>query len=304
MSAAPEISVVIAAYNHGRYIAQTIKSVLGQTFQDFEVIVLDDGSTDNTREVVASVPDERIRYVYQKNSGLPACGRNSGMRLARGRYIALLDGDDIWYEEKLAKCKKELDERRDVALVCHNEAIIYNGDVLRYSAYGPYVENMYLKLLLDGNCLHTSAIMMRREIFFDDGFMFAEDKYLFTIEDYEYWLRLSKKYRFYFLPDVLGAYRVTETGAFMSSGNSNTTNMLRLLDGHFEKMGTVSGGVRSKIRKRRSAVMCAAARPHHHKMDFTEARRWYKMAIAEYPMNYKAYIGYLAALAKLRILYR
>ena len=96
-----------------------------------------------------------------------------------------------------------LDEMKDVHLICHNEAVLYNGKILRNTSYGPYEEDMYSRLLFKGNCLHSSAVMMRREVFFDDNYRFCEDKDLFAIEDYEYWLRLSKKYRFYFLEEIL-----------------------------------------------------------------------------------------------------
>ncbi|MDD5136888.1 MAG: glycosyltransferase, partial [Candidatus Omnitrophica bacterium] len=209
----PDISVIIVAYNHARYLGQAIRSVLDQTFDDLEVIVFDDGSRDNTKEVVSSFHDKRIKYYHQENSGLPANGRNSGMKLAAGKYIALMDGDDFWYKEKLERCKEALDSMRDVDLVCHNEAIMYEEKILRYTSYGPYQDDMYSRLLFKGNCLHTSAVVIRRKVFFDDNVRFCEDRDLFAVEDYEYWLRLSKRYKFYFLPDVLGCYRVTEEGA-------------------------------------------------------------------------------------------
>ena len=300
----PEMSVVIAAYNHGKYIRKTIESVLKQTLQDFEIIVLDDGSKDDTRDVVSGIKDGRIRYFYQQNSGLPACGRNNGMSKACGKYISLLDGDDFWHEEKLERSRRALEEHKDAALVCHNESVVYHDKILRNTSYGPYQEDMYLKLLFGGNCLHTSAVTMRREIFFEDGCRFAEDKYLFTIEDYEYWLRLSKSYRFYFMPEVLGSYRVTETGAFLSAGEANAVNMLRLLDSHFNKIDPVSSKLRQMIKKRRSSIMGAAGRVHHHKKNFKDSKDWYMKAIREYPANYKAYIGLMASALGIRILYR
>jgi glycosyltransferase involved in cell wall biosynthesis len=304
MNGNPEFSVVIVAYNHARYLAQCIHSVLEQTYPDFEVIVFDDGSTDNTREIVSAISDNRIRYFYQENSGLPACGRNRGMVLAKGKYIALLDGDDFWYKDKLDKCKKVLDSNPDIDLVCHNEDIFYNGKIVRRTSYGPYTEHMYDKLLLEGNCLHASAVIIRRKVFFDDQMRFSEEKDLFTIEDYEYWLRLSQRYRFYFLPDALGCYRVTERGAFLANAHANALNMLRLLDKHFSRLNRIDKPMRKNIRKRRSAIMSAMARTYHHKRDFKKSREWYLMAMREYPFNYKAYIGLLAASANLRIIYK
>lgn len=304
MEEIPAISVVVAAYNHGRYIGETIRSVLEQTFEDFEIIVLDDGSTDNTRDIVLSFTDKRVRYFYQENSGLPACGRNRGMSFSRGGYISLLDGDDVWHRDKLKKCKSVLDEMADVDLVCHNESIVYDNKVLRVTSYGPYTENMYSKLLFGGNCLHSSAVMIRRSVFFDDNYRFCEAKDLFTVEDYEYWLRLSKKYRFYFLSDVLGSYLVTESGAFLSASESNAVNTLYLLERHFTEFTDPDNSLRLKIRKRKASVMAAAGRMYMHNRNFDDGRRWYLRALREYPFNYKALIGYAAALCRFRIIYR
>ncbi|MFA5089577.1 MAG: glycosyltransferase [Candidatus Omnitrophota bacterium] len=304
MGSNPAFSVVVVAYNHGAYIAQAIQSVLDQTFQDFEIIVLDDGSTDNTKEVVGNFSDHRVKYFFQENSGLPASGRNRGISLAGGEYISLLDADDFWHKEKLAKCKDVLDNMAGVDLVCHNEGIIYKNKILRYTSYGLCSNKMYLDLLLKGNSLHTSAVTIRRSIFFEDGYRFREEKCLFTVEDYEYWLRLSLKYRFHFLSEVLGYYRVTEGGAFLRNAGVSTLNMLGLLDEHFRKIRHKTAQIKMAMARRRSSVMCACARMYQHKDDFRESRKWYSMAINEYPFNYKAALGYLAALLRFRIIYR
>jgi len=300
----PEISVVIVGYNQGEYIREALRSVLGQTFQGFEVIVVDDGSTDNTKEVTLSFGDDRIRYYNQGHTGLPACGRNTGMSMSKGKYIALMDGDDYWLKEKLEKSKVALDEAGDAGLVCHNENIVYDGKIMRTTSYGPYVGDMYHRLLFVGNCLHPSAVTLRKEVFFRDGVKFCEDPDLCTIEDYEYWLRLSQRYRFVFLQDVLGFYRVTETGVFLGSGDTNTANMLRLLDSHFNAVKELSASAKRDMRIRRSAVMSAAGRMYHHKNDFYKSMDWYSKAIAEYPLNYKPYLGFLAAALHFRIIYR
>ena len=300
----PQFSVTIAAYNHGKFIKEAINSVLSQTAQDFEIIVLDDGSTDGTRAIVGSIKDDRIRYIYQPNSGFPAAGRNKAISLSSGRYIALLDGDDYWERGKLENAKAALDRDAGAALVCHNEAVVYKGKILRRTSYGPYSADMYSRLLFKGNSLHSSAVMIRREVFFDDDMRFDERKSLFTVEDYDYWLRLSGKYKFIFLPEVLGYYRVTEEGAFLSSGAANADNMLNLLDENFKKMNVPDAATRNAMRRRRSSVMAAAGRVFNHKKEFYNSRAWYLKAIAEYPANLKAYAGLAASALHHRIIYR
>ena len=100
----PTVSVVIPAYNYAHFVGEAIESVLAQTYEDFEVLVIDDGSTDNTREVVQAYVDKdnRVRYVYKDNAGLSAA-RNTGIEIATGAYIAFLDADDLWTCEKLER---------------------------------------------------------------------------------------------------------------------------------------------------------------------------------------------------------
>ena len=98
----PEISVIIPTFNYGKYIERAIDSILTQTYQDFEIIVVDDGSTDNTKEIIRSKKSDKIRYFYQENKGAPAA-RNKGIVESKGKYIAFLDADDEWLPTKLEK---------------------------------------------------------------------------------------------------------------------------------------------------------------------------------------------------------
>lgn len=302
----PEFSVVITAYNKGMFIRQAVESVLNQTYQDFEIIVVDDGSTDNTKESVSSIPDSRIRYIYQENSGLPACARNKGMSLSKGKYIAFLDGDDFWHIDKLNRCKKALDSNSEAALLCHNEAVLYNDKIIRVTSHCPDTGQLYEKLLLKGSFLHISTIIIRSSIFLSEQIKFSEDKDLFTIEDYEYCLRLSQRYKFCFIPDALTYYRITDGGIFLTNVELNTINTLNLLDRHFSEFYRcgIDKDTLRKMRKRRSSVMCAAGRLFQHKSDFKKSRNWYLKAMTEFPSNYKAIIGFLLSLFKFRIIYR
>lgn len=299
----PQFSVVVTVYNKGNYIRETLESVLCQTCRDFEVIIVDDGSTDNSKDAILSLKDESIKYLYQEHSGLPASSRNKGISSSEGRYIALLDGDDLWLPDKLERCREALERFPDAGLIYHNVSIMYGDKVLRDTSYGPSTDKMYERLLFQGNCLCPSAVVLRREIFFNDGMRFSEEKDLFAIEDYEYWLRLSKKYKFYYLPDILGRYKVTEKGAFLSSNESNTGNLLRLLDRHFSGLDQTDKKVRTAVRKRRSFVMCAAGRTCQHTRNFNESMSWYSKALKEYPYNLKALIGMAMSLLKIRIIY-
>jgi glycosyltransferase involved in cell wall biosynthesis len=170
MQSEPTVSVVIATYKRAGLVPRAIDSVLRQTFQDFEIIVVDDGSPDNTKEVVASVADKRIRYIrHEKNKGLPA-GRNTGIRAAMGRYIAFLDDDDRWREDKLAKQVKAM-QTYD-AVVCAAEA---SGKLMTFHRK-PVVE---LADLRRGNQFPPSGLMAKasllKEVLFDEQQRQGED---------------------------------------------------------------------------------------------------------------------------------
>ncbi|TLN28536.1 glycosyltransferase family 2 protein, partial [bacterium] len=109
----PRVSVIIPSYNRADMVMDAVNSVLRQTFADWELIVVDDGSQDNTREVIAAVRDERVRYIYQDNQGLPGA-RNSGIRAARGEYVAFLDSDDVFLPHKLAVQVTAMDARPEL----------------------------------------------------------------------------------------------------------------------------------------------------------------------------------------------
>ena len=97
------VSVIIPTYNRAKLLKRAIESVLNQTFQDFELIVVDDGSTDDTKEIVKSFNNQKIIYIYQENFGGAALPKNVGIKMAQGKYIAILDSDDEWLPEKLQK---------------------------------------------------------------------------------------------------------------------------------------------------------------------------------------------------------
>ena len=117
---APKISVIIPCYNYGRYLQQAVESIIAQTFRDFEIIIVNDGSNDNTRAVaenlIAQKPDFQIRLINQENSGQPAISRNRGIADASGQYILCLDGDDMILPTMLEKCLNLLEQNEDIAI--------------------------------------------------------------------------------------------------------------------------------------------------------------------------------------------
>jgi len=171
MSDEPTVSVVIPAYNAERYIGETLESVLAQTYRDFEVVVVDDGSTDGTREIVRGY-GEPVRLVEQPNSG-PAAARNRGVREARGEFIAFIDADDLWLPEKLA-LQVPLFDDEEVGLVSCRVQLV-DGSGRPHPTYErEKVSGWAFEKLLEGNFIGTSTVVARREALEGAG-LFPED---------------------------------------------------------------------------------------------------------------------------------
>jgi len=200
----PTVSVVIPTYNRAEFLAQAIDSVLSQTCQDFEVIVVDDGSTDDTAQVVSAYGD-RVRYVPIPHSGLPAVARNAGLQVARGEYIAFLDSDDQWLPDKLTGQLEALDPLHNVSLVCSN-ALVWDGETdvpLRTGLpEGRGHSGHVLARLLEANFIITSTVVVRRSYLNQVG-PFCESRQLRVGEDYDLWLRLAAVSQLLYIPEPL-----------------------------------------------------------------------------------------------------
>ena len=201
-------SVIIPAYNAGPFIVQTLDSVVNQTYSNFEIVITNDGSTDNTEEIILQYidahPSLQIYLFSQINKGL-GNARNNGIFRARGKYLAFLDADDSWLPEKLLSVHKMLSEDENIELICHNEFMISASNrMIKKNYYGPY--NEFHDLLFNGNCLSPSAVTVKREVFDKVG-VFNEDRNLHGIDDYDMWLRMSiKGVKYCYIDDFLGNY--------------------------------------------------------------------------------------------------
>ena len=187
--AEPVVSVVIPLYNARDVIRETLEGLFAQTYPHFEVIVVDDGSTDGSGEVVQGYGD-RVRYMFQRNAGV-ACARNRGIAAARGKYIALLDHDDLWGREKLAKQVSLLDSQPSVGMVVTDVAHIDRAGRLMNEAgpaYQPQQE--FARLFVQGFVPTPSATLIRKDLLdavggFDEQFNSA------GMDDHELWTRIA-----------------------------------------------------------------------------------------------------------------
>lgn len=188
----PLVSVIIPTYNRAGVIKNAIESVLCQTYGNIEIIVVDDGSTDNTKDALLSCKD-RIKYFYKENGGVSSA-RNFGIREARGEYVAFLDSDDIWLPPKIERQLDLLAKNNDLdCMIGDIEFIDISGKVMKRSDMRKQIphDGMILKYLVK-NFQTMCTILMKREIFADVGYF---DEELKTAEDIDMLLRIASKYK-------------------------------------------------------------------------------------------------------------
>lgn len=188
MNNEPKISVVIPTYNKSQYLKEAIESVLNQTYQNMEVIVVDDGSIDNTREAIKSFDDPRVIYFFQENKG-PAIARNTGIKKTNGKYVAFLDSDDLWLKEKLEKQVDFMEKNSEIGLLgtgCYE--VTDKGRIIGKKIF-PIKNKILQKDLIKYNPFIQSSVMIKKEVFDKVGLY---DEKFRESEDYELWLRIAE----------------------------------------------------------------------------------------------------------------
>ncbi|NES22061.1 MAG: glycosyltransferase [Symploca sp. SIO3E6] len=203
----PKVSVVIPAYNSMAYLPETVDSVFQQTFTDFEVLIVDDGSSDGVQQWATGLVDPRVKFISQANQGV-SVARNTGIAQAQGEYIALLDSDDLWEPTKLDKQVRCLDDNPQVGLVHSWIAFIDEhsqptGRLLISSAEGDVWQQ-----LVERNLIPCCSVMARRCCFETTrGF----DPNLRSAEDWDLWIRIAAHYPFALIKQPLAYYRLLPT---------------------------------------------------------------------------------------------
>lgn len=218
----PKVSIIVPTYNRAHVISNTLDSILSQTVQDFEVIVVANGSTDNTELVISNYEDLRIKYIYQDGTGSPASPRNNAIKRAAGDYIAFCDDDDLWERTKLEKQLELLKDNTDCGL-CYTKMKRFNNSREWINLNEEYANpNKKINILYNYR-VPLSSVMVRREILQMVG-GFDESKALAAVEDYELMLRIFKHTSFCCVPEYLVSYY---------SGDQRLTNTI--YSGNFSK---------------------------------------------------------------------
>jgi glycosyltransferase involved in cell wall biosynthesis len=218
----PQISVIIPSFNTGQYITYAIDTVLNQSFKDYEIIVINDGSTDDTHKILLPyVESRKIRYYYQKNAGLSSA-RNAGIRRSRGNFIALLDADDAWESDKLHLQYNLINSSPHIGMVftdfntfSGHTILTRDKNAVKFTHHTPVP---FQELFDNLNFIYPSTTLTRKAGFDECGYF---DTQLKAVEDYDMWLRISKKYEIIGIQQSLTNIRLHE-----SNMSLNVKNML------------------------------------------------------------------------------
>lgn len=282
----PKISVIIPTYNRSGMLRQAISSVLAQTERDFEIIVVDDGSTDDTHSVVGAMEDERISYFYKSNGG-PASARNFGLSKATGEYVAFLDHDDLWPQNYVEVMLSYLENNSEFG-AAYSPITVIRPDGGKVESYKrPEGKSGWIALdLFKHGFVWTSATLIRREVL--KNFYFDESLKR-SYEDGDFFLRLSMKTQFLFVKDV-EAVRRSRTENLSTKVGVLPTRILVLERFYFRLGGNKV--VPAIVARRRLSHSCRkVAEERCHEGNRSAAITLYKRAIRYWPFDARLYLG-------------
>ena len=201
-----KFSIIIPTYNSAEFIGECVCSVLSQSCQDFEIIIVDNYSTDDTIDEIRKYNQEKIKIFQNKNHGVIGVSRNFGVTKSSGKYIAFLDSDDFWYKNKLQLCSEYIPNND---MVCH----LLERSNKNKNHWFSTKKLTFLRLMIGGNCVATSSVVMKKSVFEKYG-GFSCDKELVTVEDYDFWLALLKgNSSVRLINQKLGFYRIHENNS-------------------------------------------------------------------------------------------
>jgi glycosyltransferase involved in cell wall biosynthesis len=280
----PRVSVIIPAYNAAAFLKDALDSVLRQTYTDWEVVLVDDGSSDNTRRVAEAATPAfcgRLHYIYQDNQGLPPA-RNTAIRNAQGEFLALLDADDVW-----RPCRLEL----GVALMDRDPGLgLVHGKVARINQVGEFIEHppspprKYLEGKIAGHIYTRRAHVLCPTALFRKACVDAVglfDEKMRATEDRDLWFRIAEVYRVGYIEEVLADYRI--------SPNSMSRDVQRMLTAQtqfIEKHLQLGACTRMAAREAMGGVCRERGDELFKAGELWQALRWYSRSVWLYPLNF------------------
>lgn len=246
----PRVSVLIPAYNAEKFIRRTVNSVLAQTFGDFEIIIVDDGSKDSTGKIVGLMrkKDQRIIYYYQDNRGL-ASARNRLFELSRGEFLAFIDHDDEWMPQKLEKQLEVFKNNPGTAMVFSDAFIKNNGKLLGscFSERRPFRGNVFYEYLFSDNFVPLLTVMLSRSVLAE--FIPFNTHYQVN-EEFDLFLRISRDYKIDYVDEALAVYHIHGGNTIISKHRRFIEESFAILDYWIKNDSAVSACYRKQLNRR------------------------------------------------------
>jgi glycosyltransferase involved in cell wall biosynthesis len=282
----PTVSIIIPTYNRAHVLGRAIRSVLAQTYQDFELIIVDDGSTDNTERLVKSFNSKKIRYIRHRENKGPAAARNTGIRSAKGDFIAFQDSDDEWVSEKLEKQMRALATAPpEVGIVYTSVYITTKNNRKRFGAYASLApkEGDVFSSLLKGRFVLPSTTVIKRECFERAGVF---DERLSPIEDSELSLRFSRHYHFKCINEPLVLY-YPQPDSISKNKSARIKPYKLILEMYFEDIKQ-DKRILANCYFRLGNILCSAG-------ELSQGRSYLIKSIALYPLDIRATGAFLVS---------
>ena len=224
----PTVSIIIPNYNHAQYVGDAINGVLNQTYSDYEVIVVDDGSKDNSREIIGQFGD-KVRAIYQQNQGLSAA-RNTGINAARGSYIGVLDADDLYEPEFIDTLVSSLESQPDAdGIYCGYRFIDHLNNPLPQIEAREVAPEYLHQALVDGNFLVPESMFVRKHCYDKVGLF---DTSLRALEDFDMWLRITSQFKVIYTTRILTRHRILP-GSMSTDPTRQFQNRMSVVKKHF-----------------------------------------------------------------------
>lgn len=274
------VSVVMPVYNSAKYVFESITSVLNQSYKNIELIIINDGSTDDSDYIIKKFRTEpKIKYIYQDNKG-PSATRNCGILSSKGNYIAFLDSDDVWLEDKLERQLQKI--KQDGADIIYSDRfnIDIDGNIISRKKPLFYSGNIIEALYID-NFICLSSSLLRKDVFKKVG-LFNES--LHMSEDYEFWLRAALQCTFCFVDEALVKYRIHP--------NQSSARYIERLEAISQIYKLIDPILRNKINsktlnKSKALHYCNWGYYHSSSGNKTDAIKMYLKALKHTPHNLK-----------------
>jgi glycosyltransferase involved in cell wall biosynthesis len=284
------VSIILPCFNHEKYISQCIKSILTQSYKDFELIIIDDCSDDGSRDIIDEYlnKDDRIVAIFNNENKGPGSSRNSGIEISRGDFIAFCDSDDVWERDKIETQLSVFKGNNDYDVV-HSDAYIINenGNRTGQKFSELYQKNMRLNGaifydLCKTNFINTQTVMMKKKCINSAGLFPIENR---VAEDWVYWVKIAKSHNFFYIARPLANYRIHDK-------NTNTDSLSYTMN-RIKAINSILFSNPDLPKKIRSELLYHLAVQHFEMQEYDTGKKIILESLKCYRFNLKSLLRYL-----------